>query len=193
MYPAAFEYLKPRSIGEAIELLRSIRRRRQASGRRSEPGADDEAPSRPAQISDRYPSHSLISTTSVKRRVRFACGAMTRHVQIEDSRIHSEKNSRYCARRRVRSAMPRFETAARSAAVWSRRIHPATMGRWFWRSTREMKCIGPRGERVIPAADFFTFAYTTALQSDEILTEMIFPIPQQQQRWSLSQTRARGR
>jgi carbon-monoxide dehydrogenase medium subunit len=41
----------------------------------------------------------------------------------------------------------------------------------------QMKCIGPRGERAIPAADFFTFAYTTALASDEILTEVVFPLP----------------
>jgi carbon-monoxide dehydrogenase medium subunit len=40
-----------------------------------------------------------------------------------------------------------------------------------------MRCVSPRGERVIAAADFFTFAYTTALASDEILTEIIFPIP----------------
>jgi carbon-monoxide dehydrogenase medium subunit len=40
-----------------------------------------------------------------------------------------------------------------------------------------MKCRGPRGERVIPAADFFTFAYTTALESDEILIEVILPLP----------------
>ena len=31
---------------------------------------------------------------------------------------------------------------------------------------------------MIPAADFFTFAYTTALRRDEILTEVILPIPQ---------------
>ena len=41
----------------------------------------------------------------------------------------------------------------------------------------QMKCIGPRGERMIPATDFFTFAYTTALESDEILSEIIFPMP----------------
>jgi len=34
-----------------------------------------------------------------------------------------------------------------------------------------------RGERVIPAADFFTFAYTKALESDEILTEIVIPLP----------------
>ena len=41
----------------------------------------------------------------------------------------------------------------------------------------QMKCIGPRGERLIPAADFFRFAYTNALESDEILTEVIFSVP----------------
>ena len=30
---------------------------------------------------------------------------------------------------------------------------------------------------MIPATDFFTFAYTTALESDEILSEIIFPMP----------------
>ena len=42
----------------------------------------------------------------------------------------------------------------------------------------QMKCVGPKGERLIAAADFFTFAYTTALASDEILTEVIFPLPE---------------
>ena len=44
----------------------------------------------------------------------------------------------------------------------------------------QMKCIGPRGQRMIPAADFFTFAYTTALESDEILSEIIFRFRQHQ-------------
>jgi carbon-monoxide dehydrogenase medium subunit len=42
-----------------------------------------------------------------------------------------------------------------------------------------MKCVGQRGERIIPATDFFTFAYSTALQSDEILTEIVIPLPAQ--------------
>ena len=41
----------------------------------------------------------------------------------------------------------------------------------------QMKCVGPKGERLIAATDFFTFAYTTALENDEILTEVIFPVP----------------
>ncbi|UKY48124.1 FAD binding domain-containing protein [Streptomyces inhibens] len=36
---------------------------------------------------------------------------------------------------------------------------------------------GPRGERRIPAADFFLGYYTTALDPDELLVEIVFPRP----------------
>ncbi len=36
---------------------------------------------------------------------------------------------------------------------------------------------GPRGERRIEAADFFLGYYTTALEPDELLTEVVFPRP----------------
>jgi carbon-monoxide dehydrogenase medium subunit len=41
----------------------------------------------------------------------------------------------------------------------------------------QLKCAGARGERVIPADEFFTFAYTTTMEPDEILTEIVFPLP----------------
>lgn len=39
----------------------------------------------------------------------------------------------------------------------------------------EMTAVGPRGERRIPAADFFQGPFTTALEADEILTELRLP------------------
>jgi carbon-monoxide dehydrogenase medium subunit len=42
-----------------------------------------------------------------------------------------------------------------------------------------IKCLGPSGEREIDAGDFFTFAYSTALQSDELVKEIVIPIPAQ--------------
>jgi carbon-monoxide dehydrogenase medium subunit len=36
---------------------------------------------------------------------------------------------------------------------------------------------GPKGERVIPVEDFFLSLFSTALQYDEILTEIRIPIP----------------
>ncbi|MFQ5849449.1 MAG: FAD binding domain-containing protein [Candidatus Binatia bacterium] len=40
-----------------------------------------------------------------------------------------------------------------------------------------IRCIGSKGERVLGADSFFVDAYTTQLASDELLTEIAFPVP----------------
>jgi aerobic carbon-monoxide dehydrogenase medium subunit len=51
--------------------------------------------------------------------------------------------------------------------------HPATM----LALETEIVVVGPQGERKILATSFFTDLFTTALSSDEILTEIRIPIP----------------
>ena len=51
--------------------------------------------------------------------------------------------------------------------------HPATM----LALGAEVVATGPRGERTIPIADFFTGIFSTALAPDEILTEIRIPAP----------------
>jgi carbon-monoxide dehydrogenase medium subunit len=51
--------------------------------------------------------------------------------------------------------------------------HPATM----LALEAEIIVVGPQGERKIPITSFFTDLFTTALGSDEILTEIRIPIP----------------
>ena len=51
--------------------------------------------------------------------------------------------------------------------------HPATM----LALEAELVVVGPQGERKIPVTSFFTDLFTTALSSDEILTEICIPIP----------------
>ena len=51
--------------------------------------------------------------------------------------------------------------------------HPATM----LALEAELVVVGPQGERKIPVTSFFTDLFTTALNSDEILTEIRIPIP----------------
>jgi len=51
--------------------------------------------------------------------------------------------------------------------------HPATM----LALEAEFAVVGPQGERKIPVTSFFTDLFTTALSSDEILTEIRIPIP----------------
>jgi carbon-monoxide dehydrogenase medium subunit len=40
-----------------------------------------------------------------------------------------------------------------------------------------IRCVGPRGERILDAESFFVDAYTTRLGHDELVTEVIFPTP----------------
>jgi aerobic carbon-monoxide dehydrogenase medium subunit len=51
--------------------------------------------------------------------------------------------------------------------------HPATM----LALEAEITVVGPQGERKIPITSFFTDLFTTALGSDEILSEIRIPIP----------------
>jgi carbon-monoxide dehydrogenase medium subunit len=51
--------------------------------------------------------------------------------------------------------------------------HPATM----LALGAEVVATGPKGERLIPIEKFFTGLFTTALATDEILTEIKIPIP----------------
>ncbi|MGV9675917.1 FAD binding domain-containing protein [Nocardia sp. NPDC003482] len=40
----------------------------------------------------------------------------------------------------------------------------------------EIETLSPRGRRVIPAAEFFTGMWTTAMEPDELLTGVVFPV-----------------
>ena len=51
--------------------------------------------------------------------------------------------------------------------------HPATM----LALEADIMVVGPQGERKIPITSFFTDLFSTALSSDEILTEIRIPIP----------------
>jgi carbon-monoxide dehydrogenase medium subunit len=51
--------------------------------------------------------------------------------------------------------------------------HPATM----MALGAQVVSTGPKGERVIPIEDFFVSLFTTALQHEEILTEIRIPVP----------------
>jgi aerobic carbon-monoxide dehydrogenase medium subunit len=52
--------------------------------------------------------------------------------------------------------------------------HPATM----LALGALVVAVGPRGERIIPIDNFFTGIFTTALNVDEVLTEIRIPIPE---------------
>jgi aerobic carbon-monoxide dehydrogenase medium subunit len=103
-------------------------------------------------------------------------GAMTRHVEIEENVLIREKLAvlREAARQIADQQVRNRGTLGGSLAEAdpSGDLAPVALA-----LKAEMRCAGVKGERRIAAADFFTFAYTSALENDEILTEVIFPLP----------------
>jgi len=176
MYPASFEYLRARGIDEAIEWLR-----RYGDDAKLLAGGQSLVPmmklrvARPKYLIDIHRIGALNYIREDGGSVHV--GAMTRHVQIEDSPLIGEKLP---ILREAASAIGDAQVRNRGT-IGGGLVEADPSGDYgavVLALNAEMKCISPRGERVISAADFFTFAYTTALQSDEILTEVILPIPQ---------------
>jgi aerobic carbon-monoxide dehydrogenase medium subunit len=175
MYPAAFEYLAPKGVGEAIEFLR-----RYGDDAKLLAGGQSLVPmmklrvARPKYLID---IHRIADLNYIREDAGSVhLGAMTRHVQIEDSRLIGEKLPILReAASEIGDAQVRNRGTIGGGLV---EADPSgDYGAVVLALNAEIKCIGPRGDRVIPAADFFTFAYTTALLSDEILTEVILPLP----------------
>src|SRR5258706_2851683 len=175
MYPASFEYLKPKEIGEAVDFLR-----RYGDDAKLLAGGQSLVPmmklrvARPKYLID---IHRIAGLGYIREEAGWMrLGATTRHVEIEESPLIREKIPMLAeAARAIGDAQVRNRgtigggLAGADPAGDYGPVAPALGA--------EMRSAGPRGERVIPAAEFFTFAYTTALEPDEILTEVAFPLP----------------
>jgi len=177
MYPANFEYLKPSGVAEAIELLRlhGDDAKLLAGGQSLVPMMKLRV-ARPKYLID---IHHLTDLNYIREDAgQIRCGAMTRHIQIEESAL-------------IREKLPMLAVAASEIGDVQVR-NRGTLGGGLAEADpsgdygpvvlavdAQMKCLGPNGERFIPAVEFFSFAYTTAVEPDEILTEVIFPLPAQ--------------
>jgi carbon-monoxide dehydrogenase medium subunit len=175
MYPAAFEYLRPNSISEALALLRQC-----GDDAKLLAGGQSLVPmmklrlARPKFLID---IHRIADLNYIREEAgQIRVGAMTRHVEIEESELIGHKMPMLCE-----AASKIGDTQVRNRGTLGGGLAEADpagdYGAVVLALNAQMKCIGPRGERIIPAAEFFTFAYTTALENDEILTELAFPIP----------------
>ena len=175
MYPASFEYLAPSGIGEAIALLQQY-----GDDAKLLAGGQSLVPmmklrvARPKYLID---IHRIAALNYIREEAGWMrIGAMIRHVQIEESPLIGEKLSILReAASEIGDAQVRNRGTLGGGLV---EADPSgDYGAVVLALNAQMKCAGPSGERVIPAAEFFTFAYTTALQTDEILTEIVFPLP----------------
>lgn len=173
MKPAAFDYFAPASLDEALALLG-----RHSSGAKLLAGGQSFVPManfrvlRPEVVIDlnRIAALSFIA----EREGGIAFGAMTRHRAVERSELVRKRCPLIaCAVPNIGHAVIRNRgtiggslSHADPAAEWP--VVAIALG-------ATMILRGPKGERLVPAADFFVGLLTTALAADEILVEIRFP------------------
>jgi carbon-monoxide dehydrogenase medium subunit len=175
MIPAAFSYHAPLSIVEATALLAQY-----ADDAKVLSGGQSLIPlmklrlATPRRLIDinRIPGLAYIRETDGVLRI----GALTRESDLDESDLIRTRypilldTSRVIADPLVRNLATVCGNLAHGDPA---NDHPATM----LALGAEVVAVGPRGERRLPSASFFTGPFATALRGDEILTEVRIPVP----------------
>ena len=173
MIPASFEYFSPTSIKEAVDLLSSREDAKLIAGGQSLVPLMKLRLARPRYILDlnRIPGLDGIR----EEGGQIVIGCMATHAQLEYSDLLKQK----C------SLLPQTATTIADVQVRNQgtlggslaHADPAgDMPAAILALGAEMKAVGPNGERWIKAEDFFLGLLTSALEPDEILTEIRVPI-----------------
>ncbi len=175
MIPAAFEYHAPTSIGEATRLLARL-----GDDAKVLSGGQSLIPlmklrlATPKHVVDinGIPGLAYIQEADGFLRI----GALTRESDLEESELIRARypllldTSQVIADPLVRNLATVGGNLAHGDPA---NDHPATM----LALGAEVVVAGPKGERRIPVASFFTGPFATALGADEILTEIRVPSP----------------
>jgi carbon-monoxide dehydrogenase medium subunit len=176
MIPGAFDYVAPGTLPEAIALLQ-----RHGEDAKILAGGHSLIPlmklrlAQPATLIDinRISGLSYIKEEGGELRI----GALTREAELDASELVRARYPLLADTARV-IADPLVRNLAtvggNLAHADPANDHPATMLAYG----ASVVAAGPKGERVIPIAEFFTGLFATALAPDEILTEIRIPAPQ---------------
>ena len=175
MIPRSFEYFSPRTLDEAIALLQKLGpEAKLLSGGQSLIPMMKLRILSPQHIVDinRIPGLDYISESDGHLKI----GALAREHQLESSDVIQTKlpiladTAKFIADPLVRSQATVCGNLAHGDPA---NDHPATM----LALGATVVATGPKGQREIPIADFFPGLFTTALEPEEILTEIKIPLP----------------
>lgn len=175
MIPPSFEYLRPKTVPEAIALLQQ-----HGDDAKILSGGQSLIPmmklriARPGFLID---INRISGLSYIKEEGGFLkIGGLTREAEVEASSLVRSKYPLLLDTASV-IADPQVRNLATVAGNLAHgdpaNDHPATM----IALGAQVVATGAKGERVIPIEDFFVSIFTTALQPDEILTEIRIPVP----------------
>lgn len=175
MIPPSFEYLRPKTIPEAIAMLQQ-----HGDAAKILSGGQSLIPmmklrlARPSILID---INRISGLSHVKEEDGYLkIGGLTREAELEASPLVRSKypiladTTHVIADPQVRNLATVGGNLAHGDPA---NDHPATMIALGARVVAN----GPKGERVIPIEKFFLSIFATALEPDEILTEIRVPIP----------------
>ena len=175
MIPRSFEYYSPRTLDEAVALLQKLgpEAKLLSGGQSLIPMMKLRLVS-PEYIVDinRIPGLDYISESDGHLKI----GALAREHELESSEIVKTKfpiladTAKVIADPLVRSQATICGNLAHGDPA---NDHPATM----LALGATVVATGPKGQRQIPIEDFFPGLFTTALEPEEILTEIKVPLP----------------
>jgi len=175
MIPPAFEYLRPKTIPEAIAFLKQY-----GDDAKILSGGQSLIPmmklrlARPAYLID---INRISGLSYIKEEAGFLkIGGLTREADLEASALIRSKYPVILDTAHV-IADPQVRNLATVAGNLAHgdpaNDHPATM----LALGAQVVATGSGGERIIPIEEFFLSVFSTALQPGEILTEIRIPIP----------------
>ena len=175
MIPASFEYLRPKTLHEAIGLLQQY-----GDDAKILSGGQSLIPmmklrlARPGYLVD---INRITGLSHIKEEGGYLrIGGLTREAELEASPLVRAKypiiidTAHVIADPQVRNLATVGGNLAHGDPA---NDHPATMVALG----AQVVATGAKGERVIPIEDFFLTLFSTALQHEEILTEIRIPIP----------------
>jgi carbon-monoxide dehydrogenase medium subunit len=175
MYPRAFEYFVPDSLEEAITMLTACGEEAKllAGGQSLIPLMKLRLVS-PRRLIDIGRLAGLAYVREDRTWLRI--GALTSHASVVDSDLIQQKFPLIADAVKVigDSQVRNWGTIGGALAE----ADPA--GDWgpvVLALKARIRCVSPRGERILDAESFFVDAYTTLLDHDELITEVIFPTP----------------
>lgn len=173
MYSANFDYYRPKTVGEAVELLRKKKGAKVLAGGHSLLPMMKLRTASPPALVDIGRVKGLAGIRAAKTAVKI--GALTTHDTIASSDA-------------VKSACPILAEAASQIGDQQVR-NRGTIGGSLAHADpaadfptvivalgARLTATGPKGDREIAAEDFFTDLFTTVLKSGEILTSIRVPV-----------------